>query len=532
MAHPKSDHERPWSVYPTVQLSQHSSILSFPKTTIESPFASSVPSPTSESCYRTITKYSFEEYKKLSENSVPLDAKSYFAKAYGKKDMFSKEVKVEIKLTRPVSVNLEETLLQVSHDFKPGTTSPPPKQKVSTLGNLFGGFDDQDEETASVASASTTTAPPLAHQSSSTFNGFDSFDTFTFTPHSAPTSTTAFDAFASASPSASKPSASFFDAFDTPSSPSSFPAFDSSFDSSFPSSAISEPIKPILREYFINQSVTCFEDLLCLYKNHTIDKFQLTGSLQYQFSFSSTEPSPPEPETNIVASLHINDPSKKLAELLPHSPAVSLQSTNAIQATIPWEEKSVPTEPSTVILAKYLASPSFRPEFFRIRMNISQREMSPPDLPSTPPQPYLVIGIQLMLNKNYPQISYENIQVLCSLTSLPEICGEIKTRPNGIFTQQSKILTWRCGNQSAGKQALLQMEATVPLQQSLSPIPSALPVIVKAVMTDTPIVTDCVFVLDPAAVVMKDPTLSSTVSLTSTTNPAVGYKSKIEYRFL
>jgi hypothetical protein len=144
----------------------------------------------------------------------------------------------------------------------------------------------------------------------------------------------------------------------------------------------------------------------------------------------------------------------------------------------------------------------------------------------------LVIGIQLMLNKNYPQLTYENIQVMCSLTGLSEVTGEVKTRPTGAFTNQTKILTWRCGNQSAGKQPLLQMEAIVPLQQMPSPLPTSLPLIVKAFINDTTILPDCAFEIDTVAAMTRDGNPSLTMKVSPSGVAAVGYKSKIEYRFL
>lgn len=76
------------------------------------------------------------------------------------------------------------------------------------------------------------------------------------------------------------------------------------------------------------------------------------------------------------------------------------------------------------------------------------------------------------------------------------------------------------------------MEASVPLHQPLSPVPSSLPVIVKAFLTDTPVIPDCTFVLDSATVAMKDSMTPPPITLASVTKPSVGYKSKIEYRFV
>lgn len=515
-------------LYPIIPLSSHSSILSFPTTSVETSLAPSSSSSAHDSttssscCYQTLIKYSYDEYKKSNEmnhSNHLVDAKSFFAKAYGKKDMFSKEIKIEKYTPRPVSVNLEETLLQVSHDTSTTLSSPPVVKKSTTL-TLFGGLDDDVDD-------KTTTPASLPPQSSSGFSGFDSFDSFSSPPPKPQNSAFVFDAFETPSGS-SKPSG-FFDSFDAPSTTvatsSAFSGFDA-FDSSFTSSVNAFPL---VKECSVTHSLTCFEELLCLYKNSNIDKFQLTGALQYQFSLVSTESSfTPEIGTNLVTNIQIHDNTRKLVEVLPQSSTISVKPAaigNMIQASLPWEDKFL-KEQSSINLIKFLVVPSYRPEYMRTRMNISHREVPEQS------QNYLVIAIQLMLNKNYPNITYENIQVMCSLTSLSDITGEVKTRPNGLYTPQSKVVTWRCGNQSAGKQGLFQMEASVSLQQIPSPLPTSLPIIVKALMNDTPIVADCSFSLDQINF-MKDGNNSTTfkVNSTSSTLP-VSYKSKVEYRFL
>lgn len=520
------DHSNSQFLYPVITLSGHSTILSFSSSSVETTLGFTPSSEkistenknnSSSTCYRTLSKYSCEEYKRAYDTMTPIDAKSFFAKAYGKKDMFSKEIKIEKFIPRPVSVNLEETLLQVSHDTT--TTSPSTVKKSTTL-TLFGGLDEDDGDERPISTPATLPPP----QPSSTFSGFDAFDSFSSPPPKTSNSNSFFDAFETPS---SKPSASLFDSFDTPLAPpatnSAFSGFDS-FDTSF-SSQVNAPPTP--KECSLTHSLTCFEELLCLYKNYVIDKFQLTGAVQYQFNLTTTESNlTPEGGTSLVANIQIQDESKKLLEILPQSSSVTMHSAatgNSIQAALPWDDKFL-KEQTTLNLIKYLVTPTYRPEYMRTRMNISHRaEQS---------QNYLVVAIQLMLNKNYPNITYENIQVMCSLTSLTDIQGEVKTRPNGLYTTQSKVVTWRCGNQSAGKQGLFQMEASIPLRDMPLPLPTSLPVIVKALMTDTPIVADCTFSLQQINF-MKDGNISNSLRLSSTSNTLpVGYKSKIEYRFL
>jgi hypothetical protein len=553
-------------LYPDLHLSQHSSLLSFPTVTIETVLGISSPStPSTGSCYRTMSKYSAEEYKKTLDK--PLDAKLYFAKVYGKKDMFSKEMKIENKLPlpRPVSVNLEETLLQVSGGNESLKTETPQRKNKSTLGNLFGGFEDEVTAGSPPSSPPTVAAPTstVTSHSAPTFSGFDAFDSFS-SPSASKTnqsdaSGSVFDAFSSPSPprGSSKPfssSTSLFDAFDAPvasSASSSFPAFDA-FDHSF---AVPAPVPPPAlappTELTIDQSLTALSELLCIYKHTAIDKFQLSGSLHFQFTLSPTTPSLVTDigaDMTLMASFRLTDPSKKLVELLPASSSVSTQLTTlgaTILCSLPWDEKFLTEHPFSsppVSLAKFLVSPSFRPEFLRTRMNVTRASTPAPGgggggggEQSTEGPTSVVIAIQLMLNKNYPQLSYEGLQVMVSLTGLPEISGEIKTRPTGAFTAQTKILTWRCGNQSAGKQPLLQMEAIIPLLHlPSSPLPSSLPVIVKALINDTTILPpDCVFEMDSVAVMRADGTPSPSISLhPSGRATGVAYKSKVEYRFL
>jgi hypothetical protein len=521
-----------------VPLPSHSNLLSFSPVQIDHLTFSS--NNSDQEIYRSLSSsFSFSKSSEIS-----LDSKSFFLKSYGKKDMFSKEIKVEAKGLKSPVVNLEETLITVTATESVPSTPPVSAKGKTTLKNLFGSMDQEEEET----SPSQPISPEVVK--TNTTNLFDSsFDTFAAPPPASligkgNMTDFSFDAFNTPSKVVAPASGGFdaFAGFDQPTvAPTSNTSVFDAFGFDLTSTSLSPPPPPV-KMFSATASLTCLEELLCLYKNSVMEKFQLTGSLQYQYHITSEDSLPVDPVdlqgTQFKSSFRLTETAKKFQEIQPLSPAITLlpptisssPHVTTFLATFPWEEAS--TSPRTVGIIKYLLSPSLSPslrvELMRIKVTLTSM--------TSETEHAVHVAIQLMLNKNYPQYVYENLQVMCSFTAFNELTSDaqLKSRPVGQFTAANKIMTWRCGNQTASRQAVLQMEVilSLPLSYSLSSLPSSLPVIVKGMMSDVSLIPDCTWDIDEMKIVNGDDNSRTMKFQSIQKGERVGYKTKLEYRFL
>ena len=211
-----------------------------------------------------------------------------------------------------------------------------------------------------------------------------------------------------------------------------------------------------------------------------------------------------------------------------------------IVTTLPFEQKQLTSSSQQsphIGLIKYLIVPTFRPEYLRTRINITQNDVISD---SNPSQCNLIISIQLLFSKNFSYLSYEGVQLLCSLQSLPEFTSEtVKFRPNALFSSQSKVITWKFNQQSLQNNPKLNMECSILYSKEFLTsagftTPSQLPIIVKCLMSNNYSIISEYDIKIQNISLQKDHKPLTTIKLNQTenNNNSLNIKSKIEYRFI
>mmetsp|Transcript_6164 Transcript_6164/g.9299 ORF Transcript_6164/g.9299 Transcript_6164/m.9299 type:complete len:508 (-) Transcript_6164:79-1602(-) len=498
------------TLYPEVPLHPHSPILSFEPVHIKNSFVTLIHHnnvPETEA-------YSTPPPSKPHTGADGLDAKSFFLKMYGKKDMFSKEIiQPEGKLSKaftPVDVDTEETLLQIS---APSVDSTPKHSEAKTLKTsltgLFGSMDASEDVldvTSTHSSAANSTSIPPGASTAPDSSFFDAFGDQSQSTFSAPASADAFS----------------FDAFESTSAASNtnttpFAATDDLF-SAF-SSSPAPAADPVVSVYDADVEVTSAEELMCMYKGTTTEKFDISGSVHLRARLKSSSSHQGEElfgsEETVCVEVEIKDPSSRLSNKValttPHQCSLPTSSKLVVALSPPF---SMPLEWPSAPVMKYRAVSTFRPEFVRCRVSVSRKDGQPG---------VCAVSIHILLNKNF-NLLLENIQVLASFTPFADINGEVKSRPTGAYNATSKVLTWRCGSHYPSKQPALQMDALV----TSSSLPTTIPVIVKA-CTSTSLIPDCNF--DLGDIVPKHNGEVCPNKRVNVSNVSVTSKSKIEYRF-
>ena len=278
-----------------------------------------------------------------------------------------------------------------------------------------------------------------------------------------------------------------------------------------------------------------FEELLCVLRHGTIEKFDITGNLKCSASSLRIVEGGEicSLMSGEVLDLVVHMSSQKKSQLAVVSPAPSSNnfsvSASGGEGTVGAKLTALPV--STLPLLSYRAASTFRPELIRAKSSATVCDGGKG----------ILVAIQIMLNTNFHN-TLENIQVMASFASIVDASGSddvknVESRPaSGVYNRSSRVLTWECGSHLPSNMPILKMEARLVTPPSLltnpDRIPSTIPVIVKAFL-NTPLLSDCT--VDVESVSLTRPESVEALpkrNVIVSPPPSKKYRSKFEYRFL